>query len=75
MITLPHGSKRCLCRDCLHVFSTPNAFDQHRKAGACVDPATAGLICRDGIWVREYKRRKDIAPEIPTPSPSTENQS
>lgn len=47
---LAPGTKRCKCTACERYFSTPNNFDRHRRALACVDPETVGLVKTDGIW-------------------------
>lgn len=49
--TLPHGSRRCLCRWCDQFFSTVANFDKHRKGGVCNSPVTVGLVCKKGVWV------------------------
>ncbi|MBL8226031.1 MAG: hypothetical protein JNM50_11960 [Chromatiales bacterium] len=51
-ITLSPGSPRCLCRSCGCYFSNVRAFDKHRRDGACVNPATVGLVLKGGIWRR-----------------------
>jgi hypothetical protein len=36
------------CARCCNTFSGVSAFDDHRKDGACLDPATVGLSILDG---------------------------
>ncbi|MCL4780333.1 MAG: hypothetical protein KJ049_09090 [Gammaproteobacteria bacterium] len=52
MDTIPKlTGKRCCCRGCGEYFSTVANFDKHRRNGACVDPATVGLLVdHRGIW-------------------------
>lgn len=35
---------------CHRTFGGVRGFDNHRRDGQCVDPATIGLVERDGIW-------------------------
>ena len=44
------GKRRCHCMTCHRTFSSTTAFDQHRRRGACLDPAGVGLIDQDGTW-------------------------
>ncbi len=43
-----HGA--CHCGECHRTFSSLSAFDKHRIAFACAEPATRGLIDRAGTW-------------------------
>lgn len=39
------------CGACHETFSAVGLFDQHRRSGQCVDPATlTGMSRRDGMW-------------------------
>jgi len=43
------------CGTCHEHFGSPTAFDRHRASsgtehGVCLDPATVGLVRRDGAW-------------------------
>jgi hypothetical protein len=49
---LPVGSARSLCRACGQLFSTSANFDRHRRRGACLHPASAGLVEVGGVWKR-----------------------
>ncbi len=44
------GNRACHCRACCRSFSSVSAFDEHRRRFRCVDPATVGLVERDGVW-------------------------
>jgi hypothetical protein len=45
------GSGRAHCSGCHQTFATVGYFDRHRRAFACVDPATIeGMREVDGIW-------------------------
>ena len=51
------GSARCQCGRCGFVFSAITNFDAHQTlddAGAvqCWEPASLGMVCRDGVWGR-----------------------
>lgn len=54
------GVRRCHCSACHVTFSSPSAFDAHVKTAGHVDPATVGLVARDGIWGAAGER-PDIA--------------
>ncbi len=44
------GSNTAHCggtRGCHITFSSPSAFDRHRRDGSCLDPAAAGLAILD----------------------------
>lgn len=45
-----HAVGAAHCTACCRHFSTARNFDRHRRAGQCVDPATAGLVIVDGVW-------------------------
>lgn len=49
-IPLPHGSPRCLCRECGQVFSTVGNFDRHRRNRQCLAPEAVGLVQVAGVW-------------------------
>lgn len=36
--------------ECHLTFGGVSGFDAHRRNGECVDPATLGMVERDGIW-------------------------
>lgn len=40
------------CSVCHVTFGGVSLFDDHRKAGECVEPASLGMVERDGIWRR-----------------------
>jgi hypothetical protein len=42
------------CTGCHKTFKSVNAFDQHRKAGKCLDPASIGMSEKDGVWRKEF---------------------
>jgi hypothetical protein len=49
------GASRAHCSGCHETFSTYGVSDRHRVGTPgvdrrCVDPATVGLVLRDGIW-------------------------
>jgi len=44
------GHSRCHCSSCHRTFVAITAFDRHRISFTCVDPATRGLVFRDGLW-------------------------
>jgi hypothetical protein len=44
------GLSRAHCAGCHRTFSAVTAFDLHRRGGACLDPADAGLVERNGMW-------------------------
>lgn len=52
------GSRRCICPACGRKFSAPTTFDRHQELRGprygptlvCHDPATRGLVERDGWW-------------------------
>lgn len=44
------GTSKCLCYGCRNLFSSPSAFDKHRKGGKCLDPAKIKLELKDGVW-------------------------
>lgn len=45
------AGRKCHCAGCCHSFSTVGNFDKHRRAGACVPPADAGLVQnKRGLW-------------------------
>jgi hypothetical protein len=55
----PHGCRRgarwwslhtAHCGSCHRTFSRVSNFDAHRRGGACVDPASRGLVERGGVW-------------------------
>lgn len=47
-----HRRAHCAAEKCHRTFATAALFDRHRRAGACVDPATIdGLRLVDGIWM------------------------
>lgn len=35
-----HTQRIGCCASCSHLFSSDSAFDRHRRAGGCLDPAT-----------------------------------
>ncbi len=46
------GYRTCHCAgDCHVTFSSPTAFDQHRRRNKCLTPADAGLV----LMGREYE--------------------
>jgi hypothetical protein len=38
------------CPTCHRTFGGVTGFDKHRSHGECLDPATLGLVERDGVW-------------------------
>lgn len=40
------------CAPCHRTFGGVAGFEKHRKGGTCLDPATLGMVERDGIWRR-----------------------
>lgn len=55
---LPAGTAECHCATCGEHFTTPTNFDRHRRGGACMDPASVGLVPASGrrpgarVWAR-----------------------
>ena len=39
-----HGERVSCCSGCGVLFSSGSAFDRHRRAFQCIDPAEAGLV-------------------------------
>lgn len=45
------GVTRAHCSGCHRTFTGVSAFDRHREDGACLDPASLGMVERDGgLW-------------------------
>lgn len=47
-----NGSNTAHCggtRGCHQTFTSPRGFDRHRRDGACVNPAEAGLVAIDRV--------------------------
>jgi hypothetical protein len=44
------GLSRAHCAACHDTFTTVTNFDRHRRNGRCVDPASVGLIFKNGLW-------------------------
>lgn len=47
---LPAASTLARCGTCGRDFRNVDGFDRHREHGACLDPATVGLVERGGVW-------------------------
>ena len=59
---LDHHKGWAQCTACGQTFSTDGNFAKHRRAYACVHPASLGLVrAKGGVWRRE-------APDFSTPS-------
>lgn len=45
-------SRKCHCATCGHNFTVVTNFDKHRKDGACLHPADAGLVYgeKHDVW-------------------------
>lgn len=41
------------CTSCHRTFGGVKGFDEHRKDGQCLDPATRRMTEVDGIWRRD----------------------
>lgn len=48
------------CAACHRTFGGVKGFDEHRKDGVCLDPATRGMTEVNGIW------RRDVGKPQPT---------
>ncbi|WP_082920601.1 FDXHR family putative zinc-binding protein [Rhodococcus sp. YH3-3] len=44
------GMSTCHCDGCHHTFTSPSAFDLHRRAEQCRTPAQAGLVLTDRAY-------------------------
>lgn len=48
------GLSKAHCSECHRLFSVVSAFDKHRsqdgRHGTCLNPASIGLVERDGVW-------------------------
>jgi hypothetical protein len=54
-VGLRPGSRRCQCCRCGLAFSSPSGFDRHQSLDGngdvlCRNPASLGMVCRDGFW-------------------------
>jgi hypothetical protein len=46
------GTSKCLCWACRQLFGGVTGFERHQRRGKCLDPATVGLVLREGVWIR-----------------------
>jgi hypothetical protein len=46
------GPSHCHCAaaSCHATFASLEAFDDHRRNGQCLNPASLGLVAVDGLW-------------------------
>lgn len=47
------------CGACHRTLGTVTDFDRHRRAGACLDPATLGLVEVAGLWASPERHAND----------------
>ena len=65
------GISRAHCAACHRTFTGVTAFDIHRLDYKCHEPASRGLIERNGLWGSPSTQPADLWPENHDHNPAT----
>lgn len=49
----------CAAASCHTTFATIGSFDDHRRGGQCLPPASIGLVERDRLWASPERHAAD----------------